>query len=96
MTTGMTTDGIYDAGLERNAANFLPLSPVSFVARSAEVHPDRVAVIHGARRYSWAQVYDRALRLAAALGALGAGRGTTVSAMLANTCLLYTSPSPRD
>ena len=85
MTTGMTTDGIYDAGLERNAANFLPLSPVSFVARSAEVHPDRVAVIHGARRYSWAQVYDRALRLAAALGALGAGRGTTVSAMLANT-----------
>jgi fatty-acyl-CoA synthase len=76
---------IYDQHLERNAANYVPLSPVSFVERSAEVFADLPAVIHGARRYTWAQCRDRSARLAAALRALGVGRGSTVSAMLANT-----------
>ena len=61
------------------------LSPVSFVERSAEVFGDLPAVIHGARRYSWAQTRDRSARLAAALRALGVGRGDTVSVMLPNT-----------
>jgi fatty-acyl-CoA synthase len=76
---------IFDRDLDRNAANYTALSPVSFVERSAEVFGDRPAVVHGARRYSWAQTRERSARLAAALRALGVGRGTTVSAMLPNT-----------
>jgi fatty-acyl-CoA synthase len=76
---------IYDQHLDRNAANFVPLSPVSFVERSAEVFGDLEAVVHGQRRYTWRQTRDRAARLAAALRALGVGRGTTVSVMLHNT-----------
>jgi fatty-acyl-CoA synthase len=77
--------GIYDQGLERCGANFVPLSPVSFVERSAEVFADLPAVVHGARRYTWAEARDRSARLAAALRALGVQRGSTVSTMLANT-----------
>ncbi len=76
---------IYDQGLDRNAANFAALSPVSFVERSAEVFADLPAVVHGARRYTWAQTCERSARLAAALRALGVGRGSTVSVMLPNT-----------
>ncbi len=78
-------NGIYDQQLGRNAANFVALSPVSFVERSAEVFGDLPAVVHGARRYNWAQTRERAARLAAALRALGVGRGSTVSVMLANS-----------
>ncbi len=76
---------IYDQDLDRNAANFVALSPVSFVERSAEVFGDLPAVVHGQRRYTWAQVRERSARLAAALRALGVGRGSTVSVMLPNT-----------
>ena len=76
---------IYDQHLDRNPANFVALSPVSFLERSAEVFGDLPAVVHGARRYSWAQVRERSARLAAALRALGVGRGSTVSVMLPNT-----------
>jgi fatty-acyl-CoA synthase len=76
---------IFDQHLEKNAANFVALSPVSFVERSAEVFADLPAVIHGARRYTWAQVRERSARLAAALQAAGVKRGSTVSVMLSNT-----------
>jgi fatty-acyl-CoA synthase len=76
---------IYDQDLDRNDANFVPLSPVSFVERSAEVFGDLSAVVHGRRRFTWAQTRDRSARLAAALQALGVGRHETVSAMLHNT-----------
>jgi fatty-acyl-CoA synthase len=76
---------IYDQHLDKNAANFVALSPVSFVERSAEVFGDLPAVIHGARRYSWAQTRERSARLAAALRSLGVGRGVTVSVLLPNT-----------
>ena len=79
------TSSIYDRHLDKNAANFVALSPVSFVERSAEVFGDLPAVIHGARRYSWAQTRERSARLAAALRALGVGRGSTVTVMLPNT-----------
>jgi len=77
--------GIYDQHLDKNAANYVALSPVSFVERSAEVFGDLPATVHGARRYSWATVRERSARLAAALQALGIARGSTVSAMLPNT-----------
>ena len=76
---------IYDQGLDRNGANFVALSPVSFVERSAEVFADLPAVVHGARRYTWARTRERSARLAAALRALGIARGDTVSVMLPNT-----------
>jgi fatty-acyl-CoA synthase len=76
---------IYDQDLDKNPANYVALSPVSFVERSAEVFGDLPAVIHGGRRYTWRDTRERAARLAAALRALGVARGTTVSAMLPNT-----------
>ncbi|MBT9488221.1 MAG: acyl-CoA synthetase [Rubrivivax sp.] len=76
---------LYDQHLDRQPANFVALSPVAFVERSAEVFGDLPAVIHGARRYNWAQLRERSARLAAALRALGVGRGSTVSVMLPNT-----------
>ncbi|HRK40297.1 MAG TPA: acyl-CoA synthetase [Burkholderiaceae bacterium] len=76
---------MYDTDLDPTPANFVPLSPVSFVERSAEIFGDLPAVIHGQRRYTWAQTRERSARLAAALQALGVGRGSTVSVMLPNT-----------
>src|SRR2546426_10005417 len=76
---------IYDQDLDKNPANYVALSPVSFVERSAEVFGDLPAVVHGRRRYSWRDTRERAARLAAALRTLGVARGTTVSAMLSNT-----------
>ncbi len=76
---------IYERDLDRNPANFVALSPLSFVERTAEVFGDLPAVIHGARRCDWATLRDRSARLAAALQALGVGRGDTVSTMLPNT-----------
>jgi fatty-acyl-CoA synthase len=76
---------IYDQHLGRTPANFVALSPVSFVERTAEVFGDMPAVIHGARRHTWAQVRERSARLAAALRALGVGKGDTVSTLLPNT-----------
>ena len=76
---------IYDQDLEKNSANYVPLSPVSFVERTAEVYGDLPAIVHGARRYLWRETRERTARLAAALRARGVARGTTVSVMLTNT-----------
>ena len=76
---------IFDQDLDKNPANYTPLSPVSFIERSAEIFGDLPSVIHGSRRYTWAQTRERSARLAAALKSSGIGRGTTVSAMLPNT-----------
>ncbi|MBV6476687.1 MAG: 3-methylmercaptopropionyl-CoA ligase [Rhodocyclaceae bacterium] len=75
----------YTIGLDKNAANYAPLSPLSFIERTATVYPQRTAVIHGARRFTWAETYDRSRRLASALAAHGIGRNDTVAAMLSNT-----------
>src|SRR6188472_3712754 len=75
----------YDIDLDRNAANFQPLTPLSFLERSAAVFPDHTAIIHGALRRSYAEFYARARCLASALAKRGIKRGDTVSAMLANT-----------
>jgi fatty-acyl-CoA synthase len=75
----------YDIGLERNPANFQALTPLSFLERAATVYPERTAIIHGMRRYSYAQYYERGRRLASALSQLGIKKGETVAVMLANT-----------
>ena len=76
---------IYDQGLEKTPANYVPLSPVSFVERTAEVYGDLPSIVHGERRYLWRETRERSARLAAALRALGVRRGTTVTTMLTNT-----------
>ncbi|MFZ4481471.1 MAG: acyl-CoA synthetase [Rhodoferax sp.] len=76
---------IFDQHLDKNAANFVALSPISFVERSAEIFADLPAIVHGQRRYNWAQTRERSARLAAALRAHGVVRGSTVSVMLPNT-----------
>jgi fatty-acyl-CoA synthase len=75
----------YDTDLDRNPANFQPLTPLLFLQRCAEVFPGHTAVIHGARKSSYADLYVRARRLASALVKRGISRGDTVAVMLANT-----------
>lgn len=83
------SSNIYKQGLEKNAANYVPLSPLTFIARSAYIYPDRVSVIHGQRRFTWLQTFNRARRLASALEARGIKEGETVAVMLNNTPEMY-------
>jgi fatty-acyl-CoA synthase len=75
----------FEQDLDRNAANYAPLTPLSFIARTAAIWPEQVAVVHGSRRATWGETYARCRRLASALRRLGVGTGDTVAAMLANT-----------
>ncbi len=76
---------IFDTGLARNGANHTPMTPLGFIARSAEVYPDRLAIIHGELRQTWAQTYARCRQLASALQQHGIGKNDTVAVMLPNT-----------
>src|SRR5215468_7674300 len=75
----------YDVGLDKNPANFAPLTPLTFLAWSATTYPNRTAVIHGPRRYTWAAHDARCRRLASALSRAGIGLGDTVAVVAANT-----------
>ncbi|MDV2982942.1 UNVERIFIED_CONTAM: acyl-CoA synthetase [Methylobacteriaceae bacterium AG10] len=81
----MARTTIYDRDLDRNPANYQPLTPLSYLDRAARTFPDQVAVIHGPLRRSYAELDARCRRLAAALAARGIGRGDTVAVLLANT-----------
>ena len=76
---------IYNIDLDKNAANYQPLTPLSFLARSALVYPDHPAIVHGKQRTTYAAFYGRARQLASALVKAGIKKGETVSAILANT-----------
>jgi fatty-acyl-CoA synthase len=76
---------IYEQGLERNSANFTPITPLLFLERSAEIYPNKTAIVHGKLRQTWSQTYDRCRRLASALQKHGIGLGDTVAVMLPNT-----------
>src|SRR5882757_5181288 len=75
----------YDTDLDRNAANFQPLTPLLFLERAASVFPDHTAIIHGPLRRSYSEFYARARQLGSALAKRGIKHGDTVSAVLANT-----------
>jgi len=75
----------YDTDLDRNPANFQPLTPLTFLERAAAVFSDHTAIIHGPLRRSYAEFYARARRLASSLARRGIKRGDTVSVLLANT-----------
>ena len=75
----------FDQHLEKCAANYQPLTPLTLLSRAAAVYPDHVAVIHGKTRQSYLDLYRRSRRLASALAGAGVGPGDTVTVMLANT-----------
>jgi fatty-acyl-CoA synthase len=81
----MPTRNAFESNLDKNEANYTPLSPLSLIARTAYVYPRQLAVVHGDRRYSWAETYARARRLASALVLHGVGIGDTVALMASNT-----------
>src|SRR3954469_12652422 len=76
--------GIYDRDLGKGPANYVPLSPISFLRRAAAVYPRKTAVIHGETRFTYAQFHARARRLASALKRRGIRRGDTVAIMAPN------------
>ncbi len=80
----MSSESPYEIGLDKNAANYVPLTPIGFLERSASIYPERLAVAYGTRRYSWRQVLERCRRLASALAARGIRRGDTVALMAPN------------
>ena len=85
----MSDGNIFEQGLERNTANFTQLSPLTFLGRTAAVYPDHTSVIHGKKRFTWAETYARCRRLAGALMARGIGTGDTVAIMGSNTPEMY-------
>ncbi len=76
---------LYNSGLDRNPANYQPLTPLTFLERAASVFPDHTAIVHGSLRRSYAEFYARSRQLASALTKNGIGRGDTVSVLLHNT-----------
>ena len=76
--------GQYSVGLDKTAANYVSLSPLSFLARSASVYPDHTSTVYEGRTFTWAQTYERSKRFASFLASRGIGRGDTVAAMLPN------------
>ena len=75
----------FEQGMHKNDANFVPLTPISFLDRIKDVYPDYEALVYKERKYSWRQVYDRCTRFASALTKVGIGKGDVVSIMAANT-----------
>jgi fatty-acyl-CoA synthase len=84
-----TPRNIFEQDLPKTAANYAPLTPLSFLERAAHVYSDRPAVIHGSQRYTWRETYARCRRLGSALARRGIGVGQTVAAMLPNTPPMY-------
>ena len=80
----MTRDNIYAAGLDRCDANYVPLTPLTFIERSASVYPEHTAVVYGDVRRSWKETYGRCRRLASALRRRGIGPGDTVAVLASN------------
>src|SRR6266571_305065 len=74
----------YRSGLDKTPANYVPLTPLSFLARSAAVYPDHVSTVHESRSFTWAQTCERCRRFASWLAGRGIGHGDTVAAMLPN------------
>ena len=80
---------MYNTNLDKNAANFTPLSPLSFLQRSAEVYPNRLSIVHGSKKYTWSDTFKRSKQLASALTKKGVGKGDTVAVLCFNTPEIY-------
>ena len=80
---------MYNTNLDKNDANFTPLSPLSFLIRAAEVYPNRTSIIHGKKQFTWSETYKRSKQLASALSKRGIGKGDTVAVLCFNTPEIY-------
>ena len=78
------TQNQYDIGLEKTPANYVPLSPLSFIARTAAVYPNHISAVYEGRVFTWAETYSRCRCFASYLAKCGVGEGDTVAAMLPN------------
>jgi fatty-acyl-CoA synthase len=85
----MAETSAYLVGLDRNQANYTPLTPLTFIERAAYVHPDHPSVVHGEQRFTWRETYARCRRLASALERRGIGRNDTVAVMAPNIPAVY-------
>ena len=77
----------YDANLSKNAANYVPLTPLSFLERAKDVYPNYEAIVYEDRKYTWSEVYKRATKFASALEKIGIIKGDTVSSTLKEAVL---------
>jgi len=85
----MNPDHIYEAGLNKNRANYTPLSPLSFLERTASIYPNHDSIVYGDLRYQWSETYSRCRQLASALQMRGLTKGDTVAVMLPNVPAMY-------
>ena len=79
----------FDTNLEKNSANFVPLSPLSFISRVKDIYPNYESLIYGKRKYTWIETYKRCTKFASALTKQGIKKGSTVSIIAANTPELF-------
>ena len=81
----LTNMSHYDTNLDKNDANYVPLSPLSFLERTKDIYPNYEAVVYESRSYTWSEVYKRSVKFASALDKIGIKTGDTVSIMAFNT-----------
>ena len=75
----------YDINLDKNKANHIPLTPLTFLERAKDVYPNYEAIVYEDRKYTWTEVYKRAVKFASALSKIGISKGDTVSFLAFNT-----------
>ncbi|MCE1238263.1 MAG: AMP-binding protein, partial [Hyphomicrobiales bacterium] len=85
----MTAVNPYECDLDRNAANFVALTPLTYLERSAAIWPTKTAIVHGTLRRTWAETAERCRRLASGLAKMGYGKGVTIAFLAANTPELF-------
>ena len=81
----LTNMSHYDKNLDKNKANFVPLTPLSFLQRAKDIYPNYEAIVYEDRKYTWSEVYKRCIKFASALEKIGIGKGDTVSFLAFNT-----------
>ena len=79
----------YDQNLDKNKANFVPLTPLSFLERAKDIYPNYEALIYEDKKYTWSEIYKRCTKFASALEKIGIGEGDTVSVMAFNTTEIF-------
>ena len=75
----------YETNLDKNKANYVPLTPLTFLKRATEIYPNYEAIVYEDRSYTWAEVYKRSVKFASALSKIGIKKGDTVSFLAFNT-----------
>ena len=85
----MADKNAFLVGLDRNQANYTPLTPITFLERAAYVFPDLPSVVHGAQRFTWRETYARCRRLASALARRGIGKNDTVAVVAPNIPAIF-------